>query len=241
MTDTTVPDLDSIESAPADKEYVITGQSGAEQYTLKIDGIAATDERDSNNPSNPENVVVIDYTYKNNAQEALLVDDMSFKLVVGDTVCTPYYSGSLDSAELINEGESCSAQMAFEVGKDFREGSLVYTDAQTQEEIQFDVKLKIGKHRTVERRRNQSSAFHCFITFSAGPAVSLWINFVPTVTFNISCRSCPSIICSRSTASSPIRSRSAWIVVRPGTIISQIPELSNPITEISWGTRYPKR
>lgn len=142
MTDTTVPDLDSIESAPADKEYVITGQSGAEQYTLKIDGIAATDERDSNNPSNPENVVVIDYTYKNNAQEALLVDDMSFKLVVGDTVCTPYYSGSLDSAELINEGESCSAQMAFEVGKDFREGSLVYTDAQTQEEIQFDVKLK---------------------------------------------------------------------------------------------------
>ncbi|MCH1982885.1 DUF4352 domain-containing protein [Ruminococcus sp. OA3] len=142
MTDTTVPDLDSIESAPTEREYSVTGQSGAEQYTLRIDGISTTDERDSNNPSNPENVAVIDYTYKNSSSEALLVDDMSFKLVVGDTVCTPYYSGSLDSAELVDEGESCSAQIAFEVGKDFREGSLVYTDAQTQEEIQFDIKLK---------------------------------------------------------------------------------------------------
>lgn len=141
-TDTTVPDLDSIESAPLKKEYAVTGESGAEVYTLTIDAVSTTDERDSNNPSNPENVVVIDYTYKNTSPEPLLIDDIRFKLVDGDTVYTPYYAGFLESAELIDEGGSCSAQLAFEVGKDFKKGTLVFSNDQNQDEISFELEIK---------------------------------------------------------------------------------------------------
>ena len=60
---------------------MITAESGAELGTLNIEKAQVTDERDENNASNPEKVVVIDYSYTNSSDQALLLDSMSFKLV----------------------------------------------------------------------------------------------------------------------------------------------------------------
>lgn len=138
-TDLEVPDLAGTETAPLNKDCVITGADGAEIGTIKISAVSVTDERDENNQSNPEKVVVIDYTYTNSTSEVLLLDDMSFKLIINDTVCTPYYAGFLQGAEAIEEGGSCSAQLAYEVAADAEEGTLVFTSSVTDEELSFEL------------------------------------------------------------------------------------------------------
>lgn len=140
-TDDEVPDLGSIDSALIDQECVITGPSGAEICTLKVSKAAVTRERDSNNQSDPEKVILINYSYTNSSSDPLLIDDMSFKLVTDERVCTPYYGEFLKNAEAIEEGESCSAEIAFEVSSDSSEGTLVFTSNLTDEELSFDLEF----------------------------------------------------------------------------------------------------
>ena len=100
-----------------------------------------TDERDENNASNPEKVVVIDYAYTNSSDQALLLDSMSFKLVEGDTACTPYYAAFLKSPEPAEKGQSSSGQIAFEESADFTKGTLVFDSALAGEELSFEIEV----------------------------------------------------------------------------------------------------
>ncbi|MGI6007616.1 MAG: DUF4352 domain-containing protein [Ruminococcus sp.] len=140
-TDTEVPDLSSIDTAPLDQDCVVTAESGAELATLRIEKAEVTDERDENNSSNPEKVVVIDYSYTNSSDEPLLLDNMSFKLVEGDTTCTPYYAAFLKTAEPAKNGESSSGQIAFEVSSDFTEGTLVFDSSLAGEDLSFKIEV----------------------------------------------------------------------------------------------------
>lgn len=140
-TDTTVPDLSSINAAPLEQDCVMTAESGAELGTLKIEKAAVTDERDENNASSPQKVVVIDYSYTNSSDEPLLLDDMSFKLVDGDTACAPYYAAFLASAEPAENGQSSSGQIAFEVSSDFSKGTLVFDSELAGEELSFEIEV----------------------------------------------------------------------------------------------------
>ncbi|MGI6011622.1 MAG: DUF4352 domain-containing protein [Ruminococcus sp.] len=140
-TDKEVPDLSAIDTAPLNQDCVITAESGAELGTLKIEKAETTDERDENNSSNPEKVVVIDYSYTNSSDETLLLDNMSFKLVDGDAACTPYYAAFLKSPEPAEKGESSSGQIAFEVGSDFSKGTLVFDSSLAAEDLSFEIEV----------------------------------------------------------------------------------------------------
>lgn len=140
-TDSQVPDLSSIDTAPLKQDCVITAESGAELGTLNIEKAQVTDERDENNASNPEKVVVIDYSYTNSSDQALLLDSMSFKLVEGETACTPYYAAFLESPEPAESGQSSSGQIAFEVSADFTKGTLVFDSSLAGEELSFEIEV----------------------------------------------------------------------------------------------------
>lgn len=140
-TDSQVPDLSAIDTAPLKQDCVITAESGAELGTLNIEKAQVTDERDENNASTPEKVVMIDYSYTNSSDQALLLDSMSFKLVEGDTACTPYYAAFLKSPEPAEKGQSSSGQIAFEVSADFTKGTLVFDSALAGEELSFEIEV----------------------------------------------------------------------------------------------------
>lgn len=129
--DDTVPDPADTEDSLLGKPCKIPGG------TLTVQPAVVTDERDASNQSQPEKVIVIDYEYTCESSTPMLIDDMSFKLVIGDTVCTPYYCSFTTAADLIQEGESCSAQLAYEVPADAAEATLFYLADTVQAELSY--------------------------------------------------------------------------------------------------------
>lgn len=98
---------------------VITVSSDEENlYELTIDEIAFTDKRDEYT-QDPGNVILVTYTYKNLSEEALLIDDMRFQLMDEDeaTLFDSYYLADALTAESIEAGESCTAQISYSAEK----------------------------------------------------------------------------------------------------------------------------
>lgn len=141
-TDDTLPDLTGMEMAPLKQPCVITGESGADLCTLTINSIKVTDERNEEDTETPEKVIIVDYTYENTASEdPLLFDDMSFKLLDGDTVCKPYYLSTLTPAEAAPKGKSSTGQIAFSVGADCKEVTLFFENTTIDAEAAFQTNI----------------------------------------------------------------------------------------------------
>ena len=72
---------------------------------FSVDKVEVTDERSEYDTSNPEKVVVVTYTYKNlGFADPILYDQMSFKLLEGESTCSPYYLQSLSPADIATKG-----------------------------------------------------------------------------------------------------------------------------------------
>lgn len=143
MPDNTLPDMSGIESISVGENCVFSSESGADLCSLKIDSIKFTDERNAEDPSSPEAVVVVDYTYENTgSEEPLLLDSMSFKLIEDDAVCTPYYLSTLTPAEPAKKGESQSGQLAFAVTKTTKDVTLFFDSEALDVQMAFKAELE---------------------------------------------------------------------------------------------------
>jgi len=143
MPDNTLPDMSGIESVSVGENCVFSSESGADLCSLKIDSIKFTDERNAEDSSNPEAVVIVDYTYENTSSEdSLLLDGMSFKLIENDTVCTPYYLSTLTPAEPANKGETQSGQLAFAVTKTTNDVTLFFDSEALNAQMAFKAALE---------------------------------------------------------------------------------------------------
>lgn len=141
-TDNVLPDLTAVSKAPLEEPCVMEGVSGEEFCTLTINSITTTDDRNEGDPEEPEKVVVLDYTYENTeSEEPLLLDDLSFKLLDGDTVCQPYYLSTLTPAEPAESGETASGQIAFSVSKDCKQVILYFENGTSGAAAAFETKL----------------------------------------------------------------------------------------------------
>lgn len=100
------------------------------KYELKIDAVSYTEER-NDHAEETENVVLVDYTYRCLSGEQLMIGDIRFQLTNGtqDKVYAPYYYSELIVPEMIDAGESASAQAAFVKDDDSTELMIVYTES----------------------------------------------------------------------------------------------------------------
>lgn len=104
------------------------------EYELRIDSVSYTEQRDTHTEDS-ENVVLVDYTYRNLSEEPLLVGDIRFQLTDNERekVYEPYYFNEQVIAEPVEKGESASAQVAFAQVDENKELLLVYTDISSEE------------------------------------------------------------------------------------------------------------
>lgn len=119
-------------------------QDGQDIATFCINSVEVTDERSEFDESNPEKVVVINYTYQNLAHEdPLLYDQMSFQLLEGETVCNPYYLQDLIPADLAyKDGEAITASLSYGVSSSCQE-VVVYVDG-VQVDSPFQVSASLS-------------------------------------------------------------------------------------------------
>lgn len=99
---------------------------------ISIDHVESTEERSEFDPTNPEKVVVITYTYKNlRMEDPLLYDEMSFQVMEGDTVCTPYYLQSLIPPDAAyKDGDAVTASIAYGVSSSCKEVTIYVNGVQ---------------------------------------------------------------------------------------------------------------
>ena len=133
-------------STPAYKvgDTIPLQSDGKDVGTFCIDKVEVTDERNEYNPTTPDKVIVITYTYKNTAfDNPLLYDQMSFRILDGDTVCLPYYPSDLISPELVNAGDDAvTATLAYGVSASCNEVTI-YVEG-TQIPTPFQVSASIS-------------------------------------------------------------------------------------------------
>lgn len=117
-------------------------ENGTSSYTLKIDSVSYTDQRNTH-VRDIENVVLIDYTYENLSDEILLVGDVRFQLTdsVQEKVYESYYYNDLKTAEPVEKGQSVSAQVAFAQDDTESEVFLVYTDIVDEHSIPVLIRI----------------------------------------------------------------------------------------------------
>lgn len=118
-------------------------QDGQDAATFCINSVEVTDERSEFDESNPEKVVVINYTYQNLAHEdPLLYDQMSFQLLEGETVCDPYYLQTLIPADLaFKDGEAVTASLSYGVSSSCQEVIVYVNGVQIASPFQVPVSL----------------------------------------------------------------------------------------------------
>lgn len=137
------PDVDAIGEGtpsydPVDLEQsdsyqvgdVISLQSSDETlYELTIDEIAFTDARDEYT-QDPGNVILVTYTYKNLSDQELLIDEMRFQMMLtdGTTLLDSYYLADVSVPEPTQNGEACTAQIAYSIGEKPESVVLAYHD-----------------------------------------------------------------------------------------------------------------
>lgn len=98
-------------------------------YELTIDEVAYTDKRDEY-VQDPGNVILITYTYTNLTDEALLIDDMRFQLMMSDeeTLFGSYYLADIQVPEMIEKDGTCTAQIAYASAEKPDKAVLAYQD-----------------------------------------------------------------------------------------------------------------
>ena len=113
-------------------EVTITGDGGS--YSLKIESIEVTDERNEFLDSDPGKVVKVRYTYTATSEEPVLVGQICFRLM--NTKAESYEAYLLDStndpeaAPVPSEnGTPVTASLAFAVNDDESEVTLIFDDA----------------------------------------------------------------------------------------------------------------
>ena len=123
-----------LESTPAYKvgDAVTIQSDGKDVATFTIDKVEVTDDRSEYDTSNPDKVIVITYTYKNLAfDDPLLYDQMSFRVLDGDTVCLPYYLADLTSPDLATTGgDAVTATAAYGISASCNEVTIYVDGAQ---------------------------------------------------------------------------------------------------------------
>lgn len=128
------------------KEYKIgqTIEIGTDEqrYELKIERASYTDERSEYMPDAKE-VLMITYTYTNQSDGTLLIDDMRFKMLKNNLtdLCEPYYFSEILMPQPIEKGESCTAQIAYALEEKEQALVLVYQD--TAQDGMIPVKITI--------------------------------------------------------------------------------------------------
>ena len=123
-----------LESTPAYKvgDAITIESDGIDVATFTIDKVEVTDDRSEYDTSNPDKVIVITYTYKNLAfDDPLLYDQMSFRVLDGDTVCLPYYLADLTSPDLATTGgDAVTATAAYGISASCNEVTIYVDGAQ---------------------------------------------------------------------------------------------------------------
>lgn len=124
-------------------ETFILQQDGKDMVEFSVDKVEVTDERSEYDPSNPEKVVVVTYTYKNlGFDDPILYDQMSFKLLEGETTCSPYYLQNLSPADIATKGgEPITASLAYGVSADCKEVTVYVNNSQIESPFQVTVPL----------------------------------------------------------------------------------------------------
>lgn len=124
-------------------ESFILQQDGQDMVEFSVDKVEVTDERSEYDTSNPEKVVVVTYTYKNlGFADPILYDQMSFKLLEGESTCSPYYLQSLSSANIATKGgDSVTASLAYGVSADCKEVTVYVNNSQIESPFQVTVPL----------------------------------------------------------------------------------------------------
>lgn len=128
------------------KEYKI-GQTieigtDEQEYELKIERASYTDERSEYVPDAKE-VLMITYTYTNQSDTTLLIDDMRFRMLENNLndLCEPYYFSDILMPQPIEKGESCTAQIAYILEE--KEPALVLVYQDTAHDGMVPVKIAI--------------------------------------------------------------------------------------------------
>ncbi len=123
-----------LESTPAYKvgDAITIQSDGKDVATFTIDKVEVTDDRSEYDTSNPDKVIVITYTYKNLAfDDPLLYDQMSFRVLDGDTVYLPYYLADLTSPDLATTGgDAVTATAAYGISASCNEVTIYVDGAQ---------------------------------------------------------------------------------------------------------------
>lgn len=111
------------------KDTIKIGTEQEVLYELVIDEVVYTNQRDEF-VQDPGNVLLVTYTYKNVSGEAVFIDDMSFQMMGNDesTILDPYYLADIQVPEPIENGSSCTAQLAFSSVEKLDSVVLVYHD-----------------------------------------------------------------------------------------------------------------
>ena len=141
--DQTYPeDLDQTPTHTLGESFILQ-QDGQDMVEFSVDKVEVTDERSEYDTSNPEKVVVVTYTYKNlGFADPILYDQMSFKLLEGESTCSPYYLQSLSPANITTKGgDSVTASLAYGVSADCKEVTVYVNNSQIESPFQVTVPL----------------------------------------------------------------------------------------------------
>lgn len=111
--------------------------------SFSLDQVSVTTERNEQEASSPEKVIVLTYTYKNEGSEfPILFDDMSFQVLEGDTVCKPYYLTSLTPANIAEAGrEAVTGSLAYQVSSSAKEVTVLVRNPEISDFAQITVPL----------------------------------------------------------------------------------------------------
>lgn len=122
-----LPDLKEEELVEADNKILV--QTENTDYQILIDDVSFTDKRNEFEAEYKQ-VVLVTYTYENHGQEPLLIDDLRFQLISMDEtkIYMPYYLSDMLYAEIAEQGQSVTAQVAFGIEDDSNAFKLIYKD-----------------------------------------------------------------------------------------------------------------
>ena len=128
MVDETAPDISGIQEATVGIPMVFTNGGGADYCVFTVKSIKASDMKIENmGDVTGQKVVVAEYSFENVASDdAILIDDMSFKMLADNSVGVPYFSPELKVAEPAGKGETSTGQIAFLVDENAKDVILMF-------------------------------------------------------------------------------------------------------------------
>lgn len=127
--------------------FKVTTVSG--DYSLTINGVRITTERNINSKSEPKQVVFLDYTYENFSYEKR--NEMDFFLAQGDFVLTDDEGNVMqtynikDPNRMIQEtpmGGSCSASIAYALETDSKNINITFIRGKAREIAQMTIPIE---------------------------------------------------------------------------------------------------